>query len=260
MLEKIKESNLSTFLKLFCLCSDSPFCIQLCISPRIMFSILRIWTIICIVATLKPTLIDSLPQNVPESIDTSLISGQPNQDRSSISTVADTDAFDNNDDDTKETSSVSNDAELIDPILATNTDTSDANENEPIAENSGGSIAPCQSRNDHKTGTLNGRDDEPVCASDLKPQYLTKPPNMTTKEWFRKLFKKILPRPRENPGDEPNPRDRKPPMKKGDICPDEYRYHLCGYGPETDTGRIDIPGWVHRTAVSNLFRKCPTIT
>lgn len=79
-----------------------------------------------------------------------------------------------------------------------NTDPSDP------AKNSKDTVALYQVENDPKTGTLSGRQIVPICPTDFAPDFLTKPPNMSLKFWFKKLFPKTQTQKQKKPKhDEP---------------------------------------------------------
>ena len=166
-----------------------------------MFSIVRFLTVISIVVILISIVVNSLPQNVFNSENIDLASVKPDQSPNSISAgvnqdtasnVFDIDAFDTNDEDIKEPSSVSNDVEYFDSTLNMNTEP-DFNEKEPIAiANIGETTALCLNENDKNTGALSGRDINEACP----PGYVngrTEPHSMGIKEWI----KKYLPKPRK---------------------------------------------------------------
>ena len=212
-----------------------------------MFCIMQILAVISIVAILKSASINSLPQNLFESEGGFLVSAKPDQDMSPISTEFNSDVFDTNDERLD-----------FDSVLVMNTDPLNSNENEPIiAANTEDTVAGCQNGNRQKIGGLNGRDF--LCPSrqelgldmDMSIQWLrssfeipitegTLPQKMC--DIANNLIFKIL----------INNRDLE---EKASICPAPWKFHLCGDGPASQWGRIDILGWpVHRRAIANLLR------
>lgn len=136
------------------------------------------------------------------------------------------------------------------PAPVVNTDTFDINDDNhsdytvitsdifSIAEKPENTKKTCLNKSDLE-------DDELVCPMNISPQGVDQSSPGTTAKPER-----------EN---DRVPGEPKTPAPKDQKCKlDPWKLHLCGWGPESDAGRNNIPGYFHRRLVGNLFRRCPT--
>lgn len=175
---------------------------------------------ISIIAALKPVLINSLPQNSFES------EYNPNNDNAFIANPDSLHINDGNPEDTLTPNNIGSGASL-----ATNADPMGLNGGEvTIAANTEDTVADCKSETGQENGALSGRSTNipGSCGVRAAPQ--------------------------------PDAVDNSPTEgseRKAATCVEPWIIHVCGVGPTSLSGRVDIPHWPnHRAWIKNVFRTC----
>lgn len=180
-----------------------------------MSSIKRLWAVVSIIAILRPSLINSLPQD-------SLWSYY-NRDHDNVAPVANANLLNGKDGKYGDTSSTPQDTGS-DTILASNTGRLVSNKDGfPIFVNTEHSAANCQRKTDLESGALSGRAVPEEC--DATDGNGASPTTEAERDFV--------------------------------DCPEPWIWHLCGWGPASSFGRVDILDWpIHRTWVNNVWRTC----
>ena len=201
-------------------------------------------TIVSIVAILQPALVHSLPQVVLDSEDTSSydLGNLPSVPAESFENTApfiDTDPLDTYDDGSNLFAALPPDSTSSDSTDAANPDPSSSNEEDfLIAGNTRHRGTNCPNNKGEGSCPLR------VAPTDSDP---TRPGSQGSREGSTK--------PKTGNQFEPY-KVGAPEPEDGKICPEPWDHHLCGLGPESDIGRVDIPGYYHRTLIVNLDRTC----
>lgn len=202
-----------------------------------MFSIKLCLIIFSLIAILEPTLIHSLPQNSEDPI---LISTEPDQVPAPIFNTA---ASETSDDNLGDTTLTSEDTDS-DPVVATSYDPSDFTENDFTVA---AKPPNCRSKRDQGSDASSAPPIDGQCPSRILRHGIEVTPGKSDPDTTNE----------EAPGTERKPGDPKAAPTDHRICKkDPFLLHLCGWGPPSSTGRVDIPNYFHRQLIFHMNCMC----